>query len=99
MGLTQKAIRKLGLGDTASRLLAPCFRDGAPLPSPEEAHAFLEKLCALTGKAPVCAAAVPPLGLRRTLILILFCPSIMSSAIFPPVWTQFSIRSVLSASA
>lgn len=44
MGLTQKVIRRLGLGDAASRVLAPLAKDSAALPSPEEARAFLEGL-------------------------------------------------------
>ncbi len=73
MGLTQKAIRKLGLGDTASRLLAPCFRDGAPLPSPEEAHAFLEKLRSDRKSSCLCSRG-PAFGTAEDIDLDIILP-------------------------
>ena len=37
MGFAAKAVRKLGLSDTAARMLAPLASDRTPLPSAAEA--------------------------------------------------------------
>jgi len=60
MGLTQKAIRRLGLGDAASRLLCPLSSDRAALPEAGEALAALHRLHPDTGRSalralPACA--------------------------------------------
>lgn len=60
MGFTQKAIRKLGLGDAAGRLLAPFAADGAPLPSPEEARAILTALRPDGGSSALASEPLPP---------------------------------------
>ena len=44
MSIAAKALRKLGCGDAAARLLSPLCSDRTPLPSPAEARAFLESL-------------------------------------------------------
>ncbi len=62
MGLTQKALRKLGLGDAASRLLSPLAADPAPLPSPEEAEALLQSLRPDAGSSALAAEPLPPAG-------------------------------------
>ena len=44
MSIAAKALRKLGCGNAAVKLLSPLCSDKTPLPSPEEARAFLESL-------------------------------------------------------
>ena len=60
MSLPSKAIRKLGLGDTAARLLAPLAKDGAPLPEPAEARTLLTKLRPDTGGSALITEAQAP---------------------------------------
>ena len=57
MSIAAKAIKKLGLGDTAGRLLAPLAKDGAPLPDPEQAEALLVGLRPDTGASALAAEA------------------------------------------
>ena len=59
MRLAHKVIRRLGLGDAASRMLAPLAKDSAALPSPEEARAVLTALRPDAGRS---ALAVEPLS-------------------------------------
>ena len=60
MGLAAKAIKKLGLGDTASRVLAPLAKDGAPLPTAAEAEALLSSLRPDAGRSALFDAPLPP---------------------------------------
>ncbi|MCR5576397.1 MAG: glycosyltransferase [Oscillospiraceae bacterium] len=60
MGLAAKAIKKLGLGDAAGRLLAPLAHDAAPLPTAEEAEALLASLHPDTGRSALFDAPLPP---------------------------------------
>ena len=62
MGLTKKAIRRLGLGDAAGHLLAPLAKDSAPLPSPEEARALLTALRPDAGSSALTDTPLPPLA-------------------------------------
>ena len=58
MGLTQKVIRKLGLGDAVCRLLAPIAADRGLLPSVEEARALLHALSPDSGGSCLCEREV-----------------------------------------
>lgn len=60
MSLTHKVIRRLGLGDAASRVLAPLAKDSAALPSPEEARAVLTALRPDAGRSALAAEPLPP---------------------------------------
>ena len=60
MGIAAKALKKLGLGDAAGRLLAPLAHDGAPLPAPEQAEALLASLHPDTGRSALFDAPLPP---------------------------------------
>ena len=59
MNLTQKALRKLGLGDAASRLLSPLAVDRTPLPPVEEARAMLTALRPDAGSSALRAQPLP----------------------------------------
>ena len=59
MNLTQKALRKLGLGDAASRLLSPLAVDRTPLPPVEEARAMLTALRPDAGSSALRAQLLP----------------------------------------
>ena len=59
MSLAARALKKLGLGDQAARLISPLVHDGAPLPSPEEARALLEAIRPDLAPSCVCPPRVP----------------------------------------
>lgn len=59
MGLPAKLIKKLGLGDAASRLLIPLAGDGGALPSPDQAQALLKALHPDAGRSALFDAPLP----------------------------------------
>ena len=73
MSLTHKVIRRLGLGDAASRVLAPFSSGRASLPSPEEAHAFLEKLRSDRKSSCLCSRG-PAFGTAEDVDIELILP-------------------------
>ena len=59
MSFTSKAIKKLGLGDAAGRLLTPLAKDRTPLPEPEAAEALLAGLHPDSGRSALFDAPLP----------------------------------------
>ena len=60
MGFAAKAVRKLGLSDTAARLLAPLAADHTPLPDAAEAEALLTAKHPDRGCSALFEAPLPP---------------------------------------
>ena len=60
MGFAAKAVRKLGLSDTAARLLAPLAADRRPLPDAAEAEALLTAKHPDRGCSALFEAPLPP---------------------------------------
>ena len=60
MGFAAKAVRKLGLSDTAARMLAPLASDRTPLPSAAEAEALLTAKHPDRGRSALYEAPLPP---------------------------------------
>ena len=71
MSFTHKTIRRLGLGDIASRVLAPLAKDSAALPSPEEARATLTALRPDAGSSALRAQPLPETAPQRDVDVII----------------------------
>lgn len=59
MGFAAKAIKKLGLGDAAGRLLAPLAKDAAPLPDIKAAEEYLRFLHPDAGRSALFDQPLP----------------------------------------
>ncbi len=71
MRTVTRALRKLGLGNAASRLLSPLAADHAPLPSEEEARAMLTALRPDAGSSALRAQSLPEAAPRRDVDVII----------------------------
>ena len=89
MSVAAKAIRKLGLGDTTDRLLAPLAKDGAPLPDPAQARALLEKLHPDAGASALTDAVREPAAAEFDVCVII---PVYNAA----PWLEECLQSVLS---